>query len=294
MPPQRPAAYYGSPPGPAAPPSASVAGHYRRPSSPGPYGNPPPGAYGSAPPPATSTPQTHSSIYQPAGPGHDQDMHERELGMRAPHSPPLSRTGHPSYAGSSSTSRTYAARSPSPGHYGSSPDNMSYRHYYEQQQQQQQQQHQRHARTTYRQEYYVSDGEGEANPMGQHHPYQQPQPSHNSRAPTYRAWPAGSHEASGRDYPPSASHQSTYYANSRQTVQPDRYESTAPAPVRPVSPYQSSYGRAPTHSVHPPASTWTSTRSPEVPPRTGLNYRRRSASVDEGIDREKRNAAIVQ
>ncbi|KAG0280846.1 putative DNA helicase ino80 [Linnemannia exigua] len=379
MPLQRPA-YYGSPPGPAAPPSASAAGHYRRPSSPGPYGNPPPGAYGSAPPPATSyapsygrhpdyakddyrysqqqqqsdrcrdyesaehsheyapisrdlyrsssptrhhhqptrepapvattasnrrgvapaaTPagyaphhghnasQTHSSIYQPAGPGHDQDMHEREHGMRAPHSPPLSRTGHPSYAGNASTSRTYAARSPSPGPYGSSPDNMSYRHYYEQQQQQQQQ-HQRHPRTTYRQEYYVSDGEGEATPMGQHHPYQQQQQSsHNSRAPTYRAWPAGSHEAPGRDYPPSVSHQSSYYANSRQTVQPDRYEGTAPAPVRPVSPYQSSYGRAPTHSVHAPTSTWTSTRSPEVPPRTALNYRRRSASVDEGLDREK-------
>ena len=307
MPPQQRPAYYGSPPGPTAP-TSSAAGHYRRPSSPGPYGNPPPGAYGSAPPatsyapaygrhpdyakedyrysqqqqqqqpsdrrrdyesaehsheyapisrdlyrsssptrhhhqqarepvpvattapnrrgaPTTtsasyathrgqSAPQTHSSIYQSAGPGHDQDMLEREHGMRtAAHSPPLSRTSHPSYGNSAGTSRSYPARSPSPGPYGSSPpDNMSYRHYYEQQQQQQQQrqqqqqQQQQHQRA-YRQEYYVSDGEGEGSSMGQHHPYQQQQQSHTSRAPAYRAWPAGSHEAAGREYPPSVSHQ---------------------------------------------------------------------------------------
>ncbi|KAG9060900.1 putative DNA helicase ino80 [Linnemannia hyalina] len=381
MPPQQRPNYYGSPPGPAAP-TPSATGHYRRPSSPGPYGNPPPSAYGSAPPatpyaptygrhpdyakedyrysqqqqqqqpsdrrrdyesvehsheyapisrdlyrsssptrhhhqqarepgpvatitsnrrsaPTTtsasyaahrgqSTPQTHSSIYQPPGPGHDQDILEREHGMRAAaHSPPLSRTGHPSYGNSAGTSRSYPARSPSPGPYGSSPpDNMSYRHYYEQQQQQQRQQQQQHQRA-YRQEYYVSDGEGEGSSMGQHHPYQQQQPPHTSRAPAYRAWPAGSHEAAGREYPPSVSQQSPYYANSRQTVPSDRYESSGPAPIRPVSPYQSSYGRPPAHSVHAPTSAWTSTRSPEIPPLAGLNYRRRSASVDEGVDREK-------
>ncbi|KAG0284861.1 hypothetical protein BGZ96_010809 [Linnemannia gamsii] len=228
MPPQqRPPTYYGSPPGPAAPPS-SAAGHYRRPSSPGPYGNPPPGTYGSAPSATSYAPaygrhpdyakddyrysqqqqqqqqpsdrrrdyetaehsheyapisrdlyrsssptrhhhqqtrepapvaatasirrsapntasasyashrgQTNPQIYQNAGPGHDQDMHEREHGMRAAHSPPLSRTGHPPYSNSAGSSRSYPARSPSPGPYGSSPDNMSYRHYYEQQQQHQ-------------------------------------------------------------------------------------------------------------------------------------------------------------
>ncbi|KAF8946695.1 putative DNA helicase ino80 [Haplosporangium gracile] len=371
--------YYRSPPGPAAL-SSSAAGHYRRPSSPGPYGNPPPGAYGSAPlaasyapaygrhpdyakedyrynqqqqqqqqpserrrdyetaehsheyapisrdlyrsssptrhhhqqprepapvattasnrrgaPTTTSasyaahrgqnTPQTHSSIYQSAGPGHDQDMHERELGMRsAAHSPPLSRTGHPSYGNSAGTSRNYPARSSSPGPYGSSPpDNMSYRHYYEQQQQQQQQQRQQQQQQqhrTYRQEYYVSDGEGEGSVMGQHHPYQQQQQSHTSRAPAYRTWPAGSHEAAGRDYPPSVSHQ--YNSSPYNRGMPPSYNeptyvsSRSPSPVRPTT-HRSAERKAPAMSIAQLLSDKTSRDpSPEYMEEEPMDDRSRS------------------
>ncbi|KAF9574874.1 putative DNA helicase ino80 [Mortierella alpina] len=365
MPPQqqRSAVYYASSP-PDIPPGSSAAAatgpHYRRPSSPGPYANPPSGAYSSAA--ATSTPahshysssqayarhpeyakddyrynpqdrrreydqaelgldyapiayrssspprhhhaareapaqpvarrapsaaapagypthrpsSAHGSVYQGPAQGHEQELHGRDHSMRATRSPPLNRSAH----GYSSSSR-YAARSPSPGPYGSPPGSMSYRHYYEQQQQQQQAQPQ--ISRSYRQEYYASDGEGE---MGQHRSYQQQQ-HHSSRAPSYRSWQAGSHEPTARDYPPTGTHQSAYYSSTRQPLSAERYESPGSTlPPRAASPYQSYAPRQTSHSTLP-TGAWPPSRSPEIASRSAQNYRRRSASVDEGIERDK-------
>ncbi|KAF9180873.1 hypothetical protein BGZ49_004954 [Haplosporangium sp. Z 27] len=272
MPPQR-QAYYG--PGSPEPPTASSAAvasssapHYRRPSSPIPYGNPPPSAYSSSSvAPASSHPAHYSSNqpygrhpdyvkedyryaqqdrrreYESAEHGHDYPPMARDHyrsssppRLHHPHptrDPPLvptarrppsagvpvypvhqgpasssthgpiydqelhdrdRRAGHP-YSGSS----RYSARSPSPGRYGSPPPgNMPYRHYYEQPPHHQQAGHSR----AYRQEYYTSDGEGEGGVISQHHHF--PQQTHPSRGPSYRSWPAGPHESSSREFPPSA------------------------------------------------------------------------------------------
>ncbi|KAG0198526.1 putative DNA helicase ino80 [Mortierella sp. GBA30] len=218
--------------------------------------------------PSHHPPSTHGSIYQGPGQGHEQELHERDHTLRAPRSPSLNRSSH-QYTTSGSS--RYAARSPSPGPYGSPPGSMSYRHYYEQQQ----------LSRPYRQEYYTSDGEGE---MG-HHAYGQQQHL-TSRGPSYRSWQAGAHEASARDYPAAASLQSAYYPPARQPLPSERYEGAASTlPPRAASPYQS-YAPRPTHSTMP-ADAWPPSRSPEIAPRTALNYRRRSASVDEGIERDK-------
>ncbi|KAI7821878.1 hypothetical protein BC939DRAFT_198614 [Gamsiella multidivaricata] len=205
---------------------------------------------------------THSAIYQSSGPGHDQEMLDRDR-----------RAAHPY-----SSSGRYTARSPSPRPYGSPPGNISYRHYYEQQQQQQ-------MARSYRPDYYASDAEGEGGAMSQHHHYQQQQQHHASRAPSYRSWPA--HEAPGREYPPLAAHQSAYYSSSRQPMQADRYENPAPPPLRAASPYQPYASRQPVHPAHASAGAWSSQHSPEVTSRPPMGYRRRSASVDEGIEKDK-------
>ncbi|KAF9431688.1 putative DNA helicase ino80 [Entomortierella beljakovae] len=351
MPPQR-QGYYGptspdSTPASATSGSGSSAPHYRRQSSPTPYGNPP-GSYTSTSAAPVSSHPAHYSSSQPYGRhpeeyrysqqdrrreydtvehGHDYPPHYRSSSpprLHHPHpsrdpsmaqttrrppsaaatpaypvhqGPPSSapahgsiydqelldrdrdrRSGHP-YGGNNGR---YPPRSPSPGRYESSPGSIAYRHYYDQPQQQQQPHHQQR---TYRQDYYTSDGEGEAG-MNQRHHYQQ-QPAHPSRGgPQYRPWPGGPHEAPPRDYPPSA-HQPPYYSSSsRQPLQPERYEPTGSVPPpRAASPYQPYSSRPPTHSVHPTA--WPAPRSPEMGSRPPIGYRRRSASVDEGIDREK-------
>lgn len=64
-------------------------------------------------------------------------------------------------------------------------------------------------------------------------------------------------------------------------------------PPRPTSPFQP-YARGghggppgPPHSSHAAPGAWSVGRSPELEGRSALAYRRRSASVDEGIDRDK-------
>ncbi|KAF9914732.1 putative DNA helicase ino80 [Lobosporangium transversale] len=357
MNPQRANPAYYRPVSPDPAPAASSAGpstsvpHYRRPSSPGPYGNPS-GPYGSAQAPATTAHSAHYSQsygrhleyskddyhyhsherrrdYESAEMAHDYSPMTRDLfrsssptrmhhaarsdaavasTMRRPatssstpyhQGPPTSssshgsiydhelrdrdrRVAHPSYS-----SGRYTARSPSPGPYGSPPGNISYRHYYEQQQQQHHQQ-QRQISRSYRQEYYASDGEGDGPVMSQHHHYQQP-PSHSSRVSSYRTWPAGSHEAASRDYTPStATQQTPYYSSSRQPLPSDRYESSGSVPPpRATSPYQPYAQRSIPHSTHPSTGVWSAQRTPELASRPPMHYRRRSASVDEGVDREK-------
>ncbi|KAK3813089.1 MAG: hypothetical protein J3Q66DRAFT_42595 [Benniella sp.] len=359
MPPQRQPYYAASSPDPppaSSAPGASSAPLYRRPSSPGPYGNPPPGAYASAP--ASSAHPAHYSSgqsyarhseyakddyrysqqdrrreydevphdYQPM----TRDMYRSSSPTRhhhtvrdpmavssarrpptalsagtgpaggypahpagpSPHAPIYEdihdrdrRPAHP-YTGNSGR---YPGRSPSPGPYGSPPH--VYRQYYEHQrpplhhpQQQQQapppQQQQQQQQRSYRQEYYISDGEGEGYHYHQQHP---------SRAPPYRPWPPGNHEASNRDYPPST-HQPPYYSStSRQPMPSDRYETQGSVPPpRAASPYQQYSSRQSGHPGHSSAGPWPPTRSPEMAARPGPNYRRRSASVDETIERDKR------
>ncbi|KAF9100372.1 putative DNA helicase ino80 [Mortierella sp. AM989] len=217
-------------------------------------------------PPSTAAAPAYSVHQGPTsssahGPIYDQEMHDRDR-----------RSGHP-YSGNS----RYAARSPSPVRYGSPPGNMAYRHYYDQPQHHLQQQ--QGISRSFRQEYYASDGEVEGGAISQHHHYQH-QPPHSSRVSSYRSWPAGPHgEATARDFPPTAAH---------QPLQPERYESSGSVPPpRAASPYQTYSSHQSTHSVHPPTGAWSAARSPELTSRPPLGYRRRSASVDEGIDREK-------
>ncbi|KAG0314931.1 putative DNA helicase ino80 [Dissophora globulifera] len=235
-----------------------------------------PAAYPTHPTSSTSAP---GAIYQGSGPVHDAEILDRDR-----------RSAH-SYS-------RYPARSPSPGPgpgpvpgpgagpYGSPPGIMSYRQYYDHPSQQ-------HPRA-YQQDYYASDGEGEQSSISQHHHYQQQQQqqqqqAHSSRAPSYRSWPAGSREAPSQDYP-SASHQSSYYPSSRQPIQSDRYgvPGSVPVPHRAVSPYQPYPPRQQSgHPARAPAGAWAATRSPEMAARQPLAYRRRSTSVDEGVDRDK-------
>ncbi|GJJ71755.1 chromatin-remodeling ATPase INO80 [Entomortierella parvispora] len=217
----------------------------------------------------------HHAPYPAASSTRDQD----HLPSR---SPPVHRpSGHP-YSGSSTGNvGRYSARSPSPAPYGSPPGGLTYRQYYEQQQQQ-------HNRPIYRQEYYASDGEGEAAPMGQHsayhHSHPPPHGHPSSRMPAFRSYDGPAH-----DYPPGGSHPSSFYPPQRRSMQSDRYESSGPvsAPPRATSPFQPYAARHPTHSGHPAPGGWSATRSPELETRSAIAYRRRSASVDEGMERDK-------
>ncbi|KAG0057172.1 putative DNA helicase ino80 [Gryganskiella cystojenkinii] len=259
-------------------------------------------------------PSSHHGPYQTSTSSSSHDQ-ERLLPSRSPPVHRPSGGGHPYSNSTGSTnivsagsggSGRYAARSPSPrlGPYGSPPSNMSYRQYYEQQQQQ------HHARPGYRQQdYYASDGEGETGSMGHHsayhhssHPSHAPHPSSSSRLPpSYRyEGPPPTH-----DYPPTGSHQPPYYSAPRRSIPSDRYEtptgpvSVPPQPPRATSPFHPSYVGSrhapppPPHPGHPghPGAWSASTRSPELDPHSAaMAYRRRSASVDEGMDRDKYNS----
>lgn len=186
------------------------------PVAPPPSGLPPASRHGpsSASPSGYPAPPHHAAPYPTSSSARDQEH------LPPSRSPPMHRAsgGHPyssssgaAGSGSAGNASRYAARSPSPGPYGSPPGGMSYRQFYEQQQQQQQ-----HGRPTYRpQEYYASDGEGEMS-----HAYHHTHAAHahgghpsSSRAPGYssRSWQStGSNEGSAHDYPATGSQQVRY------------------------------------------------------------------------------------